>query len=156
MNSARGRPDRLRDRCRLGVYGARLAVLPLHDEQLRVDAVALLVEADAPAGEERGRPVSDVHGPDRVGYRIAIGLTRGLETEERALLVRSEHGSPYGDWPVQYEVPRAVQVGEPEVVFMKGEPAGLALDFAALEDPDASAEAERFGRLVAQNTEAGT
>jgi hypothetical protein len=92
---------------------------------------------------------------DSVGYK-KLGLSRGLEVPQRALLVRGS-GSPYGDGlPMQYEVPVAVQIGEPEVVFTKGEPAGLALEFMALEDPDASTTAERFGRIVAANAEAGT
>lgn len=81
-----------------------------------------------------------------------IGLSRGLTVPQRALLIRGVGGSPYGDsWNVQYEIPVAVQIGEPEVVFQKGEPAGLQLEFATLENPDAASADERFGRLVAQN-----
>jgi hypothetical protein len=39
---------------------------------------------------------------------------------------------------------------------VKTEPAGLLLEFVALEDPDASDLDERFGRLVMQHQEAGT
>lgn len=89
------------------------------------------------------------------GYR-KLGLSRGLAVNQRALLVRG-NGGPYGDaMAMQYEIPVAVEAGEPEVVFMKTEPAGLALEFVALEDPNASSAAERFGRLVAQDAVAGT
>lgn len=90
------------------------------------------------------------------GYK-KLGLSRGLSVEHRALLVRGLDASSYMTGGIaQYEVPVAVQMGEAEVVFSKGEPAGLALDFVALEDPDAATEDERFGRLIIQNTEAGT
>lgn len=93
-----------------------------------------------------------VHG----GYK-KVGLSRGRNLPERALLIRGAV-SPYGngdvDWNMQYEVERAVQIGEPEVVYTKGgDPAGLALEWLCLEDPDAASEDERFGRLLAQNAD---
>ena len=100
--------------------------------------------------------VADV---DTGGYK-SMGLSRGLDLPQRALLVRGG-GSPYGagtvqTWNMQYEVPIAVQVSEPEVVFVKGEPAALALEFMALEDPAAASADERFGRILAQNEDEGT
>lgn len=90
------------------------------------------------------------------GYR-KIGLSRGLAVNQRALLIRGGDGSPYGDsFTMQYEIPIAVEAGEPEVVYNKTEPAGLALEFVALEDPSAGSDDERFGRLVAQDAVAGT
>jgi hypothetical protein len=60
--------------------------------------------------------------------------------------------SPYGDgWNLQYEVPIAFQTGEPEVIYRKDEPAGLALEWTAIIDPSAVSADERFGRLVAQH-----
>lgn len=85
-----------------------------------------------------------------------VGLSRGLQVPQRALLFQLD-ASPYGDgWKSQYEFPVVVQVGEPKVVYQKGEPAGLELEFLALEDPNASSDDERFGRLVVQNTDEGT
>jgi len=95
-------------------------------------------------------------GVGTAGYK-SLGLSRGLEVAQRALLVRGTGASAYGSgWNAQYEIPRAVDVAEPEVVFVKGEPAGLALEFATLEDLDASSADERFGRLIMQNAEPGT
>lgn len=94
-------------------------------------------------------------GVGTAGYK-SLGLSRGLDVPQRALLVRGS-GSPYGTgWNMQYEVPIAVQASEPEVVFMKTEPAGLALEFVALEDPAATELTERFGRLIAQHAEPTT
>lgn len=94
-------------------------------------------------------------GPGTAGYK-SLGLSRGLDVPQRALLVRGS-GSPYGaGWNMQYEVPVAVQASEPEVVFVKTEPAGLALEFVALEDPSANDLTERFGRIIAQTAEQGT
>jgi hypothetical protein len=84
-----------------------------------------------------------------------IGMSRGLSVATVALLVRGP--SPYmDDGVLQFEVPRAAQTGNPEVVFRRDQPAGLALEWTALVDPDASSEDERFGRLRAQTTDVGT
>lgn len=84
----------------------------------------------------------------------AMGLSRGMSVAQRALLVRGP--SPYGDaWAMQFEVPRVVQSGNPKPVMRKGEPAGLELEFMALEDLEATVEEERFGRLVAQTDDVG-
>jgi hypothetical protein len=84
-----------------------------------------------------------------------IGLTRGLLVTRKALLVRGP--SPYGDdMAMQYEVPVVIVEGEPELVYRKGEPAALKIEFSAMEDPNAASTDERFGRLVAQDAEAGT
>ncbi len=86
-----------------------------------------------------------------------IPLHRGAEVAQIALLVRGVGKSPYdpsgGTFNIQYQVPIVSQVGEPEVVFEKGVPAGLELEFQAIEDPDAAA-GEEFGKLVAQNAAA--
>lgn len=78
-----------------------------------------------------------------------IGLSQGQEVATYALLARGV--SPYGDFPAQYEVPRVYQSGNPEPAYVKGQPAGLALEFTALEDLEAESDAERFGRLVMQH-----
>jgi len=83
------------------------------------------------------------------GYKWA-GLAKALDVAERAVLIRGP--SPYGDsWNLQYQVPRAYVRSEAEVVYQKGEPAGLEITFVALVDLDAATEAEQFGRIVAQH-----
>lgn len=77
-----------------------------------------------------------------------LGLSRGIAIATNALLVRGP--SPYlADLNMQFELPRVMQVGEPEPVFKRDEPAGLALMWEALVDPAATSADQRFGRLVA-------
>lgn len=78
-----------------------------------------------------------------------FGLTQGHDVAVFALLARGK--SPADDqFEAQYQVPRVFQGANPEPQYQKGEPAGLALEFVALEDLNASADAERFGELVIQ------
>ena len=82
-----------------------------------------------------------------------ITLRQGQDVSTFALLVRG--ASPYGDsWTMQYEVPVVYQADNPAPVFKKGKVAGLKLTFKTLEDPNASTDAERFGKLIAQNADA--
>lgn len=98
-----------------------------------------------------GNTVSTVAaGAGTPGYKT-IGLSRGQDVATYALLARGGL-SPYGDgYSLQYELPRCYQSGEPEVLFKKGAPAGLDLEFTGLEDPAAATVFERFGRLRAQH-----
>lgn len=78
-----------------------------------------------------------------------IGLSHGGSPTEYALLVRGP--SAYDDaLNAQFEIPRAVLTSSPEMVFKKDEPAGVEMEFTALEDLNASSAAERFGRYIAQ------
>lgn len=80
-------------------------------------------------------------------------LRQGRDVSTFALLVKGP--SSYGDsFNAQYQVPRVFQNGNPALVFNKGDAAGLAVEFMALEDPNAASEAERFGKLVIQDAAA--
>jgi hypothetical protein len=62
-------------------------------------------------------------------------MNQGYDVALFALLARSRSASPYGDaWNLQYWVPVCYQSDEPEVVYKKGEPAGLKVKFMALQD----------------------
>jgi hypothetical protein len=101
--------------------------------------------------------VTDVPaGVGTPGYR-KIGLSRGTQIVTKALLVRADI-SPYGeDLKSQYEIPLAQQSGSPTVsLSKKGEPEGLDLEWMALVDTTAASDAERFGRLVAQDADANS
>lgn len=89
-------------------------------------------------------------GVGAAGFK-ALKLYRGVQVQTYALLLRGV-ASAYGDgWSAQYEIPVCFQSGNPEPVFTKGEPAGLALEFTALEDNDAATPDLRFGRLIMQH-----
>lgn len=78
-----------------------------------------------------------------------IGLSRGSAVATRSLLFRAP--SPYmTDGVMQYYLPVAAQVGNPEAVYRPNEPAGLALEWEALVDPNAASVYERFGYIEAQ------
>lgn len=139
----------------LGSTGPRKAFRTEEEQMIALTVADLTLEQYAQALNNNA--VSTVPaGVGTAGYK-KIGMTRGLDVAQRALLIRGAKASAYMENGVaQYEVPIAVQVGEPEVVFVKGAPAGLSLEFQALEDPNASSDDERFGRLIMQNTAPGT
>ena len=74
---------------------------------------------------------------------------QGLQVTSYTLLARGI-SSVDEDLNSQYEVPLAIQGGNPEPVYNKGEPAGLECEFMALQD-----SADGFGKLRIQTTVAG-
>ncbi len=92
-------------------------------------------------------------GVGTAGFK-SLKLHKGAQVATMALLVRGD-ASPYGDnYKSQYQVPVCFQSGTPEVVHKKGDPAGLALEFTALEDPGAATVDARFGSLVMEHAAA--
>ena len=88
-------------------------------------------------------------GAGAAGFK-KIGLTGGRMVTPYSALLRGS--SSYGDGcNAQYEVPVCYQSGSPKPVFAKGKPAGLALEFTAIEDLAAASLSERLGRLVIQD-----
>lgn len=139
----------------LGSTGPRKAFRTEEEMRISLSVADVTLEQYAQA-MNNNTVTTDPPGVGTAGTK-KLGLTRGLAVSQRALLVRGAAASPYGEgWIAQYEVPVVIQASEPEVVFVKGEPAALALEFVALEDPDAVSDDERFGRLITQNTEPGT
>lgn len=89
-------------------------------------------------------PITQIEAASGVAGVRKLALQRGNIVQRFALLARGP--SPYGEsWNMQYKVPIAVNVGEPEVVFQKGEPAGLLFELQAIEH-----ELDGFGELEAQ------
>lgn len=139
----------------LGSTGPRKAFRT--EEELMISLTVADITLEQYAQAMNNNPVTTVPpGVGDAGYK-KLGLSRGLDVSRRALLIRGAKASAYmEDGIAQYEIPIAVQVSEPEIAFVKGSPAGVALEFQALEDPDAASDDERFGRLIMQNTEPGT
>jgi hypothetical protein len=86
-----------------------------------------------------------------IGTR-SIGLSRGVTVALWAMLFRGD--SPYGPYPAQFEVPYGMYDGDLEMEFKADSNAPISMTFAALEDPDAVSESERFGRWIAQDAAA--
>lgn len=88
-------------------------------------------------------------GSGTAGFK-KLGLSRGREVATYALLARGV--SPYDDgMTAQYQVPRCYQSASPAIAYKKGVPAGVDLEFTALEDLDAASEDLRFGSMVFQH-----
>lgn len=98
--------------------------------------------------------VTDTAAAAGVAGTSEFGLSQGLDVATFAMLARGK--SPAGDgFNAQYQVKRCYQAENPEPQFNKGdEPAGLEIQFAALEDPSAENPRERFGTLVIQTAAA--
>lgn len=114
----------------------------LHDLTLEQYAYALNFNAVTDTPEASGV----------AGFR-EVDLYKGRTVNTRALLARGP--SPYDEALfLQYEIPRVRAGGEPEVIWAKGEPAGLELSFMALIDLNAATDAKSFGVLRASDAAA--
>ncbi len=60
-----------------------------------------------------------------------------------------QHLSPYGDKPLQFEVPVCFQAGNPTESLTKDNKAVLSVSFHALVDPNRTSDDESFGRVRA-------
>ncbi len=102
-----------------------------------------------------GQTVTDTPpGASTIGTR-EMGMTRGGDVSEYALLFRGESQSPYGSsYPAQVYIPRGYFDGENGMEFTKDGDVLIPVAFEALEDLGASSEAERFGKFVAQDADA--
>ena len=89
-------------------------------------------------------------GAGTIGTR-EIPLHRGATVKEYAFLFRGS--SPYGPWPAQYQLPRGY-VSLDALKHEKGKNAAIPITFEALEDFNAATEADRFGKLIAQDAAA--
>lgn len=80
-----------------------------------------------------------------------LSMYKGGPVATRALLVRGADMGPYGTaYNIQWEIPRVRPSGDQDIVFAKGAPAGLQVEFTALIDLDAASDAARFGLIRTQ------
>lgn len=124
------------------------------EEELMVGFTLVDISAAQYAKVLNDATVTDTAAATGVPGTSEFGLSQGQDVKTFALLARGK--SPAGDdFAAQYQVKRCHQAENPEPVYNKGsEPAGLAIQFGALEDPDAADERERFGKLVIQTADA--
>lgn len=80
-----------------------------------------------------------------------ISMLRGLKVNQKALLVKWDAGSSplAASMGMQLWLPRVVQVGQPELVSVKGRPIGLQFMLRAIEDAS-----DGFGSLFLQSAAA--
>ena len=92
--------------------------------------------------------VTDTPVGGNAGFRD-IDIYQGLDLDQRALLVRGLNASPYlADTDIQWQVPVVYENGSPEIVSQKGTPIVIALEYIAIEDPNASTADDRFGKII--------
>jgi len=131
-----------------GSIGARKAFREAEDMMISLTMWDMTLEQYALA--LNGNQVdTTVAGTGTAGFK-SLGLSQGEEVTLYALLARGPSAYAAG-MNAQFEVPRCYQSGNASPVFRKGQPAGVALAFDALEDSGAASAAERFGRLIAQH-----
>lgn len=93
-------------------------------------------------------------GSGTIGHR-KIGLYRGSAVQTYSLLFKGERMSAYGEtYPAQFEVPVGYFAGDHGLAFKKDAATVIPVEFRALEDPNASADVERFGVLRMQDAAA--
>ena len=92
--------------------------------------------------------VTDTPVGGNAGFRD-IDIYQGLDLDQRALLVRGLNASPYlALTDIQWQVPVVYENGSPEIVSQKGTPIVIALEYIAIEDPNASTADDRFGKII--------
>lgn len=138
----------------LGETGVRKRFRQEEDLVVNVKVVDLRLETYAAAiNFNEVRTIAEAGG---VPEHKRLGLSRGLSVASKAMIIRLLV-SPYGDdWIGQYYFPRVQEIGAPSVAFMKGDPAGLELQFGANVDPNAAREDERHGLLEFQTDDTPT
>ena len=135
-----------------GATATNVVMLESEDMRLRVELLDLALEQYSfvlGSNEITATPrLPGVAGTRAIGLSIGAG-----NVPEFALLARGP--SPYvAGLLSQYQVPRCCEAGSPSLSRRKGIPAGLSIDLRVLPDPAATSEAERFGRLIAQDSTA--
>lgn len=144
-------PQSISDFRSLGAAGVRKRFLTEEDGRYMLTVADLTMEQYAQA---IGNTVTDVpSGAGAAGSRW-VGLSRPATIPTVALLIRVLESPYVEDGYMQYEIPYAQQVGQANPIFRRDQPALLQFEFGALIDPNAATEAERLGRVRAQDTEA--
>jgi hypothetical protein len=84
-----------------------------------------------------------------------MGMWPGFEMQTWALLIRVPASPEADGLAMQRQYPRVMETGSLEQIFNNdGEAVATKFVFTALEDPNASSDAERFGTWVVQTAPA--
>ena len=122
------------------------------EERLSVSGMLLDGTAEEVAKLMNNATVTDTAaGGGTPGYRT-FNLRQGQTVSLFALLVRAENGSAYDETlNGQWEIPAVFNTSNMSPALTKGDPAGWAFEFEALEDENAATDAERFGIYNSQD-----
>lgn len=90
-------------------------------------------------------------GAGTIGTRT-LKMYKGADVTQYAFLFRGS--SPYGAFPGQFYIPVGVFLDDIGMEFKKDEMTLIPIKFAALENPSASTEADRFGLITYQDAAA--
>lgn len=127
--------------------------ISLTQEVLVISATLIDLDPDQLTKVINHTAISDVApGEGTSGYE-QIGLSTNLDLTEKRMLIRLPVSSMDVDMNSQFEIERVVALGSPELIFSKADMAGWACEWYALEDPDASADDQKYGRWIAQTDE---
>lgn len=108
---------------------------------------AMAMNRAVSSGATAGGVAEDIGGISK-----SLPLYRGgFAVETISMLIRNAHLSPYGDFPLQFEVPVCFQADNPSATFTKDNKAVLQTSFHALVDPNRATDDESFGRVRAGN-----
>lgn len=120
-------------------------------EEYRIRVQLLDMTLEQYAHALGGSPVATTaQGAGIAGKRV-IGLNINPRLNKRfSIMVRGP--SAYNqELNAQFEIPVAKETGGgPQLVFRRGAPVGISLEFIALENPEAPSADQLFGRLVMQ------
>lgn len=131
-----------------GSLGPRKVFRSAEDLEFKVTILDMSLEQFRVA--LNGNALTTVAASTGVAGTKRIGLTRGFDVTEYALLARGP--SPYADaMNMQFQVPRCYFSGSPAVAYRKGVAAGVEMMFKALEDLNAASIDLRFGSLLGQH-----
>jgi hypothetical protein len=131
-----------------GSTGARKVFRTEEDMSVAFKLVDLSLETLAKV--MNGNTITTIAASTGIAGTKSIGLSRGPQVAQYAMLIRGEGISPYGIGSMQFNLPRVADAGKPKPVFTKGKPAVLDFEFLALEDLNAASADVRYGELIAQ------
>ncbi len=119
------------------------------EEDLKIAFTLVDLSPDQYAKILNDASVTTVAQASGVAGQKHFDTLQGLQVAHFALLARGT-STVLDTLNAQYEFPIAIQGGNPEPVYNKGEPAGLECEFMAIED-----DTDGFGKLRTQTTVAG-
>lgn len=118
------------------------------EESVTVEANLQKLTLENLADVVNGTVTTTAAGAATIGTK-SMSMYGGASVTEFAFLFRGN--SPYGNWPAQYYIPRGIFTGDIELEYKKDSKTLIPAAFEALEDLNAAAAADRFGKYIAQH-----